>query len=186
MQSAGTNISSIHRYEYSIRDGQTRVKNIRIFSKSAYTVILTFLTMKSLFLAILPLLILASCTNPPTPPTPVTPAPIVPETVDVAAPAALTPFLARGTEPFWIFEQTATGGVYSLPNPLGGIITTLYTTTETMVGPQLVVTATPVSTGASLTVTLTPGSCSDGMSDISYAYSAQLVIGVDTYTGCAN
>jgi uncharacterized membrane protein len=145
--------------------------------------------MKPLFLGLFSLLILASCTRTypvDPPPTPITPIPTVSEVVPPPAPSALTPFLSRGTEPFWAFEQTATGGVYTLPDPLGGITTILYTTTETMVGPQLVVTATPVSTGSGLTVTLTPGMCSDGMSDISYAYSAQLVIGVDTYNGCAN
>jgi uncharacterized membrane protein len=34
-------------------------------------------------------------------------------------------------------------------------------------------------------VTLTKGSCSDGMSDLKYDYSATVLVGSDTLTGCA-
>lgn len=65
-----------------------------------------------------------------------TPAPVAPIPGEVLGPTtilAITPFFARGTEPFWIFEQSATGAIYSTPNGTGGITTIAYTTTQTMV-----------------------------------------------------
>lgn len=83
----------------------------------------------------------------------------------------LTPFIARGTEPFWAFEQTATGAKYSAPGVLG-VDEWFYTSTQTNSGGQIIVVATPIASGSVINLTLTPGTCSDGMSDTIYGYTA--------------
>jgi uncharacterized membrane protein len=95
--------------------------------------------------------------------------------------------LARGTEPFWAFQQTATGAKYSVPGGMmGGVDEMYYTTVETISGTTIIVNATPIATGSLIQVTLVPGTCSDGMSDLIYAYNATLVLPSETRTGCAN
>lgn len=97
----------------------------------------------------------------------------------------LTPFVARGTEPFWALEQTATGARFSQPS-MTTTTETWYTSIETIVGATISIVGTPVATGSALSATLTPGSCSDGMSDIVYTYTAVIILGTGTLSGCAN
>lgn len=94
-----------------------------------------------LFISTLVLLSLSGCTNlfqsaPPTPSIPVTP-PVIIATGTVIPPVSvvtpLTPFMAKGTEPFWALEQTATGARFSEPSATG-VTETWYTSVETIVG----------------------------------------------------
>ena len=39
--------------------------------------------------------------------------------------------------------------------------------------------------GQGIVLTLTEGQCSDGMSDRTYPFFAEVVAGIDTYKGCA-
>ena len=105
--------------------------------------------------------------------------------IPIPASAPLTPFMAKGTEPFWALEQTATGARFSEPSATG-VAETWYTSVETIVGMTISIVGTPVTTGATLSATLTPGACSDGMSDIIYAYTAVVTLGTGTLSGCAN
>lgn len=75
-------------------------------------------------------ILMTSCTLPfQTPSAPLVPvssgavAPSIVATGTVTPPpliATLTPFTARGTEPFWAFQQTATGAKYSVPGGMMG------------------------------------------------------------------
>ncbi|MBC7498282.1 hypothetical protein H7170_01425 [Candidatus Gracilibacteria bacterium] len=142
-------------------------------------------------ITILSLGFLASCTNPFQSTIPVTPVvpPMTIATGIVTPPApvvtVLTPFVARGTEPFWALEQTATGARFSQPS-MTTTTETWYTSIETIVGATISIVGTPVATGSALSATLTPGSCSDGMSDIVYTYTAVIILGTGTLSGCAN
>jgi uncharacterized membrane protein len=142
-------------------------------------------------IAIVSLGFLVSCTNPFQSTISVTPRvpPVAIATGVVTPPApvvtVLTPFVARGTEPFWALEQTATGVRFSEPSATG-VTETWYTSIETLVGSTISIVGTPVTAGLPLSATLTPVSCSDGMSDIVYAYTAVVTIGTGTLSGCAN
>lgn len=141
-------------------------------------------------------IIMTSCTlpfqAPSTPLVPVSSGAVIPPivatgTVTPPAIVTLTPFTARGTEPFWAFVQTATGAKYMTPGGMmGGVDEVYYTTIETLSGTTIIVAATPIATGSLIQVTLVPGTCSDGMSDIVYPYMATLVLPSETRTGCAN
>lgn len=96
-----------------------------------------------------------------------------------------TPIIARGTEPFWSFVQTSTGAHYSFPDATG-VTQYVYTLTQTNSGAQIIVSATPVASGSAINLTLTPGTCSDGMSDLVYAYTASGTYGTQSLMGCAN
>ncbi len=138
-------------------------------------------------IAILSLGIITSCTNL-FQSTPVVTPPISVATGVVILPPAtvlLTPFIAKGTEPFWALEQTATGARFSEPS-MTGVTETWYTSIQTNVGASISIVGTPVTTGLPLGALLTPGTCSDGMSDIIYAYTAIITLGTGTLSGCAN
>jgi uncharacterized membrane protein len=66
------------------------------------------------------MIIMTSCTLPFQSPS----TPLVPVSSGAVTPppliATLTPFTARGTEPFWAFQQTATGAKYSVPGGMMG------------------------------------------------------------------
>ncbi|MBC7503625.1 hypothetical protein H7169_01525 [Candidatus Gracilibacteria bacterium] len=98
---------------------------------------------------------------------------------------ALTPFLARGTEPFWALEQTSTGAKFSQPNSTG-VVESWYTSIQTNSGGTITILGTPVSTGSSIGAVLTPGTCSDGMSDTAYSYTAIVTLSTGILSGCAN
>ena len=141
-------------------------------------------------IALLSLGLLASCTNPfQSAPVITLPQPIPVATGIVVPPAptitVLTPFVARGTEPFWALEQTATGARFSEPS-MTATTETWYTSVETIVGTTISIVGTPVTTGPTLSATLTSGACSDGMSDVVYTYTAIITLGTGTLSGCAN
>jgi uncharacterized membrane protein len=125
-------------------------------------------------LLILSLLVLSACTlTPPiTPTTPITPTPLP---ITATASVTVTPLTLRGTEPFWTFSQTATGyAVYSIPS-VSAVEERYYTTTETLVGSDIIITATPQNPAdAPISAQISPGTCSDGMSDITYPYTVNL------------
>lgn len=135
--------------------------------------------MKKMYLGLALLVALAGCKQP------------VPEAVTssgVDGPAAVVPaedfpatLQASGTEPFW--------GVRAE----GGKLT--YTTPETLDTPRTFEGKREVQDGA-LTVhggegdaafklTIKRGECSDGMSDLGHPFSADFVLGKDTFKGCA-
>lgn len=85
-----------------------------------------------------------------------------------------------GTEPFW-------GGVIA-----GGILT--YSTPENQAGERIAVSRFAGNNGLgfsgrlrgnALDLAITPGSCSDGMSDRSYPFTATLQLGGEQRNGCA-
>lgn len=116
----------------------------------------------------------------------VTPTPVEKTQTAATQPVqALTPFIARGTEPFWAFEQTATGAKYSAPGE-SGVDEFSYTSVQTNSGSQIIVVATPIASGSVINLTLTPGTCSDGMSDGVYAYNVLWTFWAQTLVGCAN
>lgn len=87
---------------------------------------------------------------------------------------------ALGTEPFWSVEVTGEGMTYTTP--------------DLPAGARIAATTSPESGGQRYSGTLggeafgllvTPGTCSDGMSDIVYPYTATLTIGPRTERGCA-
>ena len=89
--------------------------------------------------------------------------------------------LARGTEPFWLIRigpETITlerpdFDPVTAPNP-GAV----------MEGPAAVWRATTAD-GRRLSVILRQGECSDGMSDLRYAYVAEASLAGETLRGCA-
>ncbi len=117
-------------------------------------------------------------------------APTTPTTQTISAEqpvsiVATTPLLLRGTEPFWSFSQSATGtATYSIPG-LSSVEERYYTTTEMIVGSDIIITATPVNPAdAPISVQVSSGTCSDGMSDIVYPYTVNLSYGLTPYSGC--
>jgi len=104
-----------------------------------------------------------------------TPAPAV----DPAAPFRID-FSARGNEPFWRIDIKGTDIVLTRPDAPA--------TTATNAG--LAASAnqaiwTAQAGAAPVTVTVTAGECSDGMSDLKYAYSADVTWGSEALKGCA-
>lgn len=101
---------------------------------------------------------------------------------------SLTPFMARGTEPFWALEQTSTGVKFSRPDTTGTgmILETWYTSVQTNSGTTIMINATPITVDLPISTTLTLGTCTDGMSDIVYTYSITLAYGTGILSGCAN
>jgi uncharacterized membrane protein len=97
---------------------------------------------------------------------------------------ARTVFVARGNEPFWAFEQFATGAKFSRPGQLA-IEETYYTSTESYSGASILVSASPISTGNTLNIVLTPGVCSDGMSDNVYNHIVKLITPSEVFNGCS-
>lgn len=138
--------------------------------------------MKKMYIGMALLMALAGCKQP---------APAAPEAAAEPAvaeqPAAVVSsefpavLQASGTEPFW--------GVRVEDGKLS------YTTPETMDAPhllegkrELVDGALTVQGGegdAAFKITIKHGECSDGMSDLSHPFSAEFVLGKDTFKGCA-
>lgn len=135
--------------------------------------------MKKMYLGLALVIALAGCKQP------------VPEATTssgVDTPTAAMPaedfpatLQAAGTEPFW--GVRVEGGKLS------------YTTPETMDAPRMFEGKRELHDGA-LTVqggegdaafklTIARGECSDGMSDLRHPFSAEFVLGKDTFKGCA-
>jgi uncharacterized membrane protein len=88
-------------------------------------------------------------------------------------------FSARGTEPFWGVDIKGTDIVLTRPD--AGPATAAnagLAATESQAIWTAQAGATPV------TVTVTKGDCSDGMSDLKYGYTAEVVWGAETLKGC--
>lgn len=89
-------------------------------------------------------------------------------------------FSARGNEPFWRVDIKGTNIVLTRPDaPAATAANAGLAATANQAIWTAQAGATPV------TVTVTAGDCSDGMSDLKYAYSAQVVWGGETLKGCA-
>lgn len=137
------------------------------------------------FLA-LPLWTIAAC-HPAAPPPPVDdtakdaaaqPDPAPKPSVKPAIPARLR---ATGTEPFWGAVIDGTVLTYSTPEFPNGIRITVSRADK----PGSAVFA-GVLDGKPLTLTVAPGTCSDGMSDKVYSFTALREIGPDSARGCAD
>lgn len=135
--------------------------------------------MKKMYLGLALVIALAGCKPPATEtttssgvdePTAVVPAEDFPATLQ-----------ASGTEPFW--GVRAEGGKLS------------YTTPETMDAPRTFEGKRELQEGALIVqggegdaafkLTIKRGECSDGMSDLQHPFSAEFVLGKDTFKGCA-
>ena len=106
------------------------------------------------------------------------PVPASAPAVDPAA-AFKVDFSASGTEPFWRVDIKGTDVVLTRPDAPAATATNagLAATAD-----QAIWTAQAGSTP--VTVTMAKGECSDGMSDLKYGYTAQVVWGGETLKGC--
>ena len=106
------------------------------------------------------------------------PAATPPPTADPGA-AFRVDFSARGNEPFWGVDIKGSSIVLTRPDaPAATATNAALAATDSQAIWTAQSGATPV------TVTLTKGDCSDGMSDLKYGYSAQVVWGAETLKGC--
>ncbi|CAN5405760.1 hypothetical protein BH10PSE5_BH10PSE5_22410 [soil metagenome] len=116
------------------------------------------------------------------------PADAPPQAAAPATPPAATPIPeefagdmdARGTEPFWglqIRDTQITLQRPDHPNAVGN-------NPGLKMDGAKAVWATQAGADR-LTVTLTMQACSDGMSDLKYAYAAEVKLGAETLKGCA-
>jgi uncharacterized membrane protein len=89
-------------------------------------------------------------------------------------------FQALGTEPFWAVEVTPGRLSYSTPENQKG---TEFPAKRSLEGAAQVWTG-PFE-GSTFTLRIAPGTCSDGMSDTVYAYTALVAFAGETRQGCA-
>jgi uncharacterized membrane protein len=90
----------------------------------------------------------------------------------------LGPIQAAGTEPFWGLKVNGGELVFSRPGQAD--------LRAANPGPRMEgKSAVWAAAQGDLELTLTPGHCSDGMSDRDYAYTAVVVAGGQTLSGCA-
>ena len=73
---------------------------------------------------------------------------------------------SNGTEPFWNFTASGNNAIFLEPTPLGPIATTQYAITMTQTP------TTIMMNGSGFNALLTLQTCSDGMSDVVYAYKS--------------
>lgn len=139
--------------------------------------------MKQAYMGLVLLATLAACSQP-APPVAETPAP-APAPAAEPVVAASTDFpqvlQASGTEPFW--GVRVEGGTLD------------YTTPETQDAPRHFEGARSLVDGLlqvqggegdnAFRLTIERASCSDGMSDLSHPFTAEFVLGKDTFKGCA-
>ena len=88
-------------------------------------------------------------------------------------------FGARGTEPFW--RADVAGGSVKITQPDAPEIV------ATNAGPAVTgdrATWTAQAGATHVVLTVTKSACSDGMSDLAYAYTAELKLGDRTLKGC--
>ncbi len=90
------------------------------------------------------------------------------------------PFQALGTEPFWAVEVLPGQLRYSDPENIAG---TTFAATESREGSGLRYSGT--LNGQPLTLLVQPGTCSDGMSDTVYPWTAVLTKDGFALQGCA-
>ena len=91
------------------------------------------------------------------------------------------PWLARGTEPFWSVRVERGKLTFERPDqsPLEAAVSTRGLTTDSAAW------LAQAATGEVLALSLARQPCSDGMSDLKYAWSASLKVGVEELRGCA-
>lgn len=136
--------------------------------------------MRPIFALVIAAAALAACqpqTDDGSPATPPADAPTTAQTAP-ALPAAFTGDIdARGTEPFW--SLTIRGDQVTLHRPDQPDLTTTAVQGAHMDGAAVVFGDAP------LTVRLTEAQCSDGMSDLTYPLTAEVVVQSQTLKGCA-
>lgn len=88
-------------------------------------------------------------------------------------------FSASGTEPFWRVDIKGTDIVLTRPDAPA-----VTATNAGLAATDAAATWTAQAGAAAVTVTVTAGECSDGMSDLKYSYTAQVVWGGETLKGC--
>lgn len=119
-------------------------------------------------------LLLAACQQP---------AATAPPRPEAEAPSPFTGELdARGTEPFWALKIR--GDALTLSRP-GQTDASAGNPGPTVEGDTAVWNATLDGQPLIVTLSRPAGDCSDGMSDLSYPYEAQVVIGSEILRGCA-
>jgi uncharacterized membrane protein len=96
------------------------------------------------------------------------------------APVPEQNFQALGTEPFWAVEVTSGRLRYSTPENQQG---SDFPARRAIEGDAQVWSAT--FEGSHFTLRIAPGTCSDGMSDTVYAFTALVAFAGETRQGCA-
>jgi uncharacterized membrane protein len=97
-----------------------------------------------------------------------------------AAATADEKFIAIGTEPFWNVTIAKGRAVYTTPDNQDGQSIAVSVSQQ---GKRRKFTG--IMDGEPFVLTLRPGNCSDGMSDRSYSYSADLAVAGEEHRGCA-
>jgi uncharacterized membrane protein len=92
------------------------------------------------------------------------------------------PITARGTEPFWALEITG-GTKFRLTRPDQPDL--MAEAPGSAMSPGGATWVAKGAKGEQLTVSLKMGECSDGMSDLKYPMSAEVVLMNETLKGCA-
>lgn len=92
-------------------------------------------------------------------------------------------YLCKGNEPFWQVEISKTKKIIDLYEPLERKTTRFPYAEPVVNGDTLLFSSS--NEKDKITITLKKESCSDGMSDIQYNYSAEAVLGERTLKGCA-
>ena len=87
---------------------------------------------------------------------------------------------SNGTEPFWNFMASWSNLVFQEPSMSGPITSTSYGITMTQTPTTIMIN------GSGFSALLTLQNCSDGMSDLVYAYKSVVTKWSDTLIGCAN
>lgn len=101
--------------------------------------------------------------------------------ISVATPVS---YRCTGTEPFWSLDISPAGIVFQSPE--SSPVTYPYSASQNNAGSIEFNTSLNIgATKSTLKVLLTPGDCSDGMSDIQYPYSAEVVLDGQRLRGCA-
>ncbi len=127
---------------------------------------------------VLAALALVGCDRAP-PPQKVTPVEVK-AAVPSPVPVPEQPFQALGTEPFWAVFVEPGRLRYTTPENIKG---TEFPARRTIEGEAQVWTGT--FEGSPFTLRIAPGTCSDGMSDTVYAWTAMVAFAGETRQGCA-
>ncbi len=88
-------------------------------------------------------------------------------------------FSASGTEPFWRVDIKGTDIVLTRPDAPAATATN-----AGLAATAAAATWTAQAGATPVTVTVAAGECTDGMSDLKYGYTAQVVWGGETLKGC--
>lgn len=100
--------------------------------------------------------------------------------------APLDSYIARGTEPFWYFEYSGSTIVWQSPAATGTVSIIYSGVTQTVSGSSYNFN----DANGEFSATITVGTCSDGMSEMTYTWNANVLIttGINQwiYKGCAS